>query len=1054
MKPLMLKMNAFGSFGKETWIDFRKVEQNLFLVTGDTGAGKSTIFDAIVYALYGEVSSGSSKKEGLDLQSQFSSGDGEPFVELLFLENGKEYKVYRSPRHLRKKQRGEGWTEVSKKTGLTLPDGSIYLEKDIDKKLEDILGLTKAQFMQVAMIAQGEFMELLRSDSDKKRQIFRKLFKTEFYNQLLEKLKEEDYEGAIIRKEIFMIWKNLISQLRFLEDGEELKEKKERLLNSDFIIFKEISDFSERLKLWCLQFEDGLQIKKSEYKLLSKKRDEKRDAFNRGKNLLESYVMVEKLEGELSQLLEYEEIQSNRKKASSDIKKAYEILPFFQNFEKIMSDYEVCEASLKIKERELPGLAESLQETSDTVKRLGEEQKSAIAFFVKVSEEAKKLFDLFKRKDEEKKRLRQLEARAESHCLLLESSKKEAELLSWKEKDRKERVERLPVVEKYILELEQRIEKLNGLRMQIEEIKGIEADLLRLEDRREKEGSSYEKVRNRLLEKEKEYTLKRNKFLDEQAGFLAKEKLREGIACPVCGSLEHPNPCELKEGMEYLNREIIDALYLEVSDLSGKQEEKAKVLEACKIEINEKTILKTTLLKKLERDVEVFADKRSYSSLETLILLLKEEMEGADEKMLGFNREKKSILNSKAELTVLEEKKEKLKKQESDTQESLILIREEISEIRALLRERELPKDYQTEEDIHQFLEVANQKKLKIEMEVAKAEEILEKRREEKKGCELLIEQLKAELPQKEKAWKKAKEDWEESLKLASFNEEEWRQIIDRYSKKDGEILDREVREFEDHMQVIQARLNERRGIISGFQKPDLFKLEEEVTAWEGSLEKTRNEVEVLNGILRTNLAISQNLESGLVRDKEKLEKSYQVQNLYKKLAGKNSGAKMDIETFVQRYYLKRILHSANRRFISMTAGQYEIRIYDEEDAGKGKNRGLDLRVYSHVTEKEREIRTLSGGESFMAALSLALGMSDQIEEKTSAIQLDIMFIDEGFGSLDDHARNQAVKVLKEMAGGEKLIGIISHVNELKQEIEEQLVVTKDNDGSKAVWKK
>ena len=160
----------------------------------------------------------------------------------------------------------------------------------------------------------------------------------------------------------------------------------------------------------------------------------------------------------------------------------------------------------------------------------------------------------------------------------------------------------------------------------------------------------------------------------------------------------------------------------------------------------------------------------------------------------------------------------------------------------------------------------------------------------------------------------------------------------------------------------------------------------------------------------------------------------------------------MDLETYVQRYYLEKILYAANRRFRDMSAGQLELRMYNLEKAGEGKTRGLDLMVYSAVTGKEREVRTLSGGESFMAALALALGMADQIQESSAAINLDMMVFAEGFGSLDEHSRNQAVKVLLEMAEGSKLIGIISHVTELKQEIEDQLIVIKDESGSHVKW--
>ena len=204
--------------------------------------------------------------------------------------------------------------------------------------------------------------------------------------------------------------------------------------------------------------------------------------------------------------------------------------------------------------------------------------------------------------------------------------------------------------------------------------------------------------------------------------------------------------------------------------------------------------------------------------------------------------------------------------------------------------------------------------------------------------------------------------------------------------------------------------------------------------------------------VYKENQAVYDTLAPILADRKRLVEEHAKLDNLYRLVSGNVSGSRMDLETYVQRYYLEKILDAANRRFQDMSAGQFELRMYDLEKAGEGKNRGLDLMVYSTVTGKEREIRTLSGGESFMAALSLALGMADEIQESSAAISLDIMLIDEGFGSLDEHSRNQAVKVLLEMAEGSKLIGIISHVTELKQEIEDQLIVTKDEAGSHVRW--
>ena len=195
MRPVRLTMQAFGSYGSRTDVDFTKTSQNLFLITGDTGAGKTTLFDAIVFALYGEASSAANKKTGAELQSQYAAPGLEPFVELTFTERSggteEEYKVRRVPRHMRPaKRKNAAEQPVSESVALTMPDGTEYPQKETDRKLEEIVGLTKSQFMQVAMIAQGEFMELLRADSNKKKEIFRKLFGTGLFQQIVDELAE------------------------------------------------------------------------------------------------------------------------------------------------------------------------------------------------------------------------------------------------------------------------------------------------------------------------------------------------------------------------------------------------------------------------------------------------------------------------------------------------------------------------------------------------------------------------------------------------------------------------------------------------------------------------------------------------------------------------------------------------------------------------------------------------------------------------------------------------------------------------------------------------
>ena len=233
---------------------------------------------------------------------------------------------------------------------------------------------------------------------------------------------------------------------------------------------------------------------------------------------------------------------------------------------------------------------------------------------------------------------------------------------------------------------------------------------------------------------------------------------------------------------------------------------------------------------------------------------------------------------------------------------------------------------------------------------------------------------------------------------------------------------------------------------------PDIKQLEMASSEAEKSLSDAKKALEKYTEICKSNFSAYEILSENISKH-SKLMKEYSViENLYKRLSGNVSGSRMDIETFAQRYYLQRILDATNVHFQNMSAGEFELRLTENERAGQGKNRGLDLMVYSAITGKEREVTTLSGGESFMAGLSLALGMAEQIQSNSSSVNLDMMFIDEGFGSLDEHSRNQAVKVLKDMAESNRLIGIISHVTEMKQEVDSQLVVKRDDSGSHAEW--
>lgn len=765
MKPITLTLQAFGSYAQRTTVDFSQSTENLFLVTGDTGAGKTTIFDALVFALYGEASSALNKKEGVVLQSQYADVDVCPEVTLVFSEGGGDarYEVRRIPRHMRRLKKASAKGNTTKEepgsVELVMPDGGLYPAKETDAKLVELVGLTKQQFMQIAMIAQGEFMELLRAKSDTKKEIFRKLFHTELYENIVRELdnrkKEKEKEIAVIKTQTQTVI-GRVKAPRDYERAEELLALQGQLAEGVLANLDIYLDELTQLNGWLAE---QLAQAQTDNEQAQRIRDEKRDAYTSAQALQRSYEQQERAKKELAD----------------------------------------CGISL-------------------------EEAGKA--------EEAAKL------------RL------AEGEKLLHQLSERAAQAESG----------------------------LAGLRQQ-------ETALAQLAGRKERAKGRYEKLRESYFSKKEAYDLEYRRFMDAQAGVLA-QTLISGEPCPVCGSTTHPNPARLSRSGRVLDRARLEAMQQEIERQRTDYEQAAQEAKAAAMELQ---------VRKQQFD------------------------------------------------------------QQREQQEQLFL--QAISE-----------------------KEQAQAQKKKLEQEW--------------KGRHALTERIRAA----------------EQLRQTAAE------------------------------------------AIAGKPCPDLERLAEEQRQASEQAQAAGAVYDRCRTYVRDDAEVYRQLNEKLAQRQEIIAAHARLDALYRMVSGNVKGARMDLETYVQRCYLEQVLYAANSRFQEMSAGQFELRMYDIKKAGEGKNRGLDLMVYSTVTGREREIRTLSGGESFMAALALALGMADQIQMNAASINLDILFIDEGFGSLDEHSRSQAVRVLKNMAEGTRLVGIISHVSELKQEIDNQLLVTRDEQGSHVSW--
>lgn len=1055
MRPKKLVMQAFGSYGKKTEIDFTKPVQNLFLITGDTGAGKTTIFDAIVFALFGEASSGNNKKSGEELQSQFTDFGNEPFVEFTFTEKvgseEEEYRVKRIPRHKRPYKRGrEGFTDEKEKVSLFYADDTEYSQnlKETNARIEEIIKLTKSQFMQVSMIAQGEFMEVLRGDD--KQAIFRKLFDTEIYKELTAQLKLRSDAVKAELKEYSARCELLIGGIRVskcvIGEYTAFKMKKD-------VDITDIEKAREELKGLCTELSAILEDKEKEDKEVFLKRDKINRELTEGRQLLGFFESLIKAEAEVRELEAKKDEICGKAGLVKEIEGAYETEAIFLSLSEAEKAYQNLLNELSLNREKLPELIKSYEKLCKDKEKAGEELSTAVERYNTVAEKVRTALEHFKSLEEKRKEKDAKEAERKRQATAVEEAKKRLTEFEGLEKSWTEAVKEMQGLEKRSLLAENKLRTLSMAESELESlIKNLEilaTDKEKIDEYKE----AYEKELISFKEAEDELIPKRRLFYELRAGLLARDLLKEGEPCPVCGSISHPMPCALPKGQEEIKKEDIDRLEEAVSGLKDSVNTKLSLYETSKTKaVEREEHLRIDRDKLFNLINEELFEARAEAGLDRLKLdletLKKELLKEQDE----VNAKIKELKAIEEKLSTAEEKKTLLKNEAETARERETETAKEVSGLVTLISEIEAGLLFKSRKEAKKAEEEQRENRDRAEACFKEVEEKSKEAKSLKEKTETLIAKLEADSPVFLKNSQTKREEYEKALASHNISEEKWTNLVKEYKRSDKDRLQGEINAYEGNMKAALGMVANMREAVKDKEKPDIEALEREFSAVDEAYNALHKEVEEIRADYRTDKDVLDGINISLSGREDAAGKYRVISGLYARLSGNVTGGRMDIETFVQRQYLEKILISANKRFSSMTGGQFELRTYEIEKAGVGTNKGLDLMVYSYITGKSRDVRTLSGGESFQAALSLALGMADQIQARSGAVNLEMMFVDEGFGTLDNNARNEAVKILKNMAGGSKLIGIISHVNELKQEIEEQLIVTKDENGSKARW--
>lgn len=915
MRPIKLVISGFCSYLERTQIDFTKFgQQGLYLITGNTGAGKTTIFDAITFALYGEAS-GKNRSPAM-LRSDFAGPEDPTEVELTFELKEKTYHIKRNPPYQRKAKKGDGLVNEAANAELTMPDGRIISgQTQVDNEILNLLGIDKNQFSQIIMLAQGDFQKLLTAKSTERQEIFRRIFKTENYDNLQKKLAESRSD---LEKQVAGLSASLnqyFASVTCANTSSLLKDLEDAKSNSAIT-------WTEKLAL----IEKLIVEDTKDQELLSKNSEKNKKELDKLNIELSALEEIKKAQNELEEtrknLHAAKENLLGYKKAFNEAKKNLENSSSLEEEKVLLTNDLEKYAALEKLSRELGNFQMQEKNASLEIKKLEEE----------INNKQSQISDI-------KNQISRINENADKR----------------------------PELSSQLVQIKENIKKSDELKTAYKDYFETKKNL----EQAQKEYTEASSLSERL---NLEYSKKNKAYLDGQAGILA-ETLEEEKPCPVCGSLHHPNPAQKVSSIP--NEEELQNLKKELDISQKKTNEKSnaagnlKGLLASQIKALEKNLKELLKISSIEELGESGEKIQAFSGE------LKKELTKLEEEYKAEESRFEEKMNLENQIPELDEELENSKRNLTSQNNLLIQMQANIKNCKTNLESTSSLLKYKTKEQ-------ADQRIASLVKEIAEIEKSFEAAQKNLSECQNKIAGLEAKEKENEKAAKTDKVYDEEALqaKLQTLQEEEY--------------------QYQESGKLIYSRLSTNQDVHQKIKEKssDLASLEEKLT--------------------------------------------YVSELAYTAIGNLGRGkAKVMLETYVQMHYFDRIIAHANKRFEKLSNGQYTL-VRKVEADNKQSQTGLELNVINHNNGRQRDVKSLSGGESFEASLSLALGLSDEITQNAGGIKMDTMFVDEGFGTLDDETLDKAYKALCGITEGNRLIGIISHVGYLKDKIDSKIIVEKE----------
>lgn len=1020
MRPLKLTMTAFGPYKDTEVVNFAELEEHdLFVISGKTGAGKTTIFDGICFALYGSAS-GQDRGETKMLRSDFASDDVHTAVELEFELKGKQYRIRRQLGHVKKGNRSKTGDDIfiyerQGEEEISIVDRQIVSE--VNQKVEDLIGLTNDQFKQIVMLPQGEFRKLLTSDTENKEAILRRLFKTENYKSINEVLRNKRNEEQLEYEKQLQIRNEYIHSIpSFIKLREE--SLLIDLLETDFpnahqvaaALEDEAEYYEERIK------NDEETYKKS-YELTNKMQKE----YHEAQHLNERFQELEKKQQTLNELY-----QRNNEFEEKEVKllaaeRANSLLFYERQLEQAKQEEKQVENELQLVTNQLSKATNVLEHAKSSYlneeKRKPEREKAG-----KELDELEKYLPIVRSIEETKLDIERIKEKGIKTKQKLATIEKQ--LLGSEEKQQFLRTE--------ISKLDEEIDKLSDAPtrlMKLEEQARIYKRYENLAKESEQAQQVVATITKSYNELKEDYREKEASWLSNQAVVLAGH-LHNGEPCPVCGSVEHPKIATSKE--QAVSREELQHTKLLLDKKEKEFQEANIILQAKKSQLAE-----------VKEEIKAFTDGENLEQFYTRLI---DEGKSMRNKVQCYERLREERKAKKQEEEKILEEKRNLDPIFNKLKDEHVMLQQDYKTKRAVLEERlrNIPESLTVLEELEKQIRLVTEKKQSLEKAWEDAQLQLEKARESFTKTDANKTHLEKQLSSIKTKVTEAKDKFKTKLSEENFVDEA-AYYAAKLPEEKQQLLKSEIDAFKQQLAILTKQTDELKESLKGKQPKDLNALKQELD----QLQKQYEEAFKQLNEARDYQERAQSRKIQILKADEELKKKEQlvsaVSDVYDMLRGQNS-KKISFERFLQMEYLEQIIHAANSRLQKLSNNQYYLTRSDRQES-HGKQSGLALDVYDNHTGQTRDVKTLSGGEKFNAALSLALGMSDVIQSFQGNISIETMFIDEGFGSLDEEALTKAVDALVDLMESGRMIGVISHVKELKEIFPAILEVRKTKEG-------